>query len=277
MESKLTFKNGNITLDYLSCVPAALAIERLIECHILESKNFIRPVLDIGCGDGLFAKVLFADQIDEGLDYDASETARAAASGKYLHLTTDSATQMPFPEASFATVFSNSVLEHIPEVERVVNEAFRVLKPGGIFYFTVPSPLFEEQALPHRLLCALGLKNQAAAFGKAYNAFWRHYNVYDLEGWCSMASDAGFQIQEAFSYCPANAARLNDLLAPLAFPSAITRRIFNRWVLLPKLRRAFLLPIAKIINRRITTWAQERHGVLCYVAAMKPNSMTTDA
>ncbi|OYW76967.1 MAG: hypothetical protein B7Z37_06520, partial [Verrucomicrobia bacterium 12-59-8] len=151
METNLSFKSGSLALDYLASVPAALAIERLVECHILKTKDFIRPVLDIGCGDGLFAEVLFADQIDEGLDYDAAETARADASGKYIHLTTDSATHMPFPEASFATVFSNSVLEHIPGIEQVMSEAFRVLKPGGVFHFTVPSPFFEEQALPHRL------------------------------------------------------------------------------------------------------------------------------
>ncbi len=277
METKLTFKNGTLALDYLACVPAALAIERLVECHILKTKDFIRPVLDVGCGDGLFAEVLFADQIDEGIDYDAAETARAASSGKYLHVTTDSATHMPFPEASFATVFSNSVLEHIPGVEQVMSEAFRVLKPGGVFHFTVPSPLFEAQSLPHRLLSALGLKQQAAAFGKAYNSFWRHYNVHDLEGWSGMARAAGFQIQEAFSYCPAKVARLNDLLVPFAVPTAVTRRVFDRWVLFPRLRKALLPPLAKIINDWTATWAQERQGVLCYVAAVKPRPSTADA
>jgi SAM-dependent methyltransferase len=271
METKLSFKESpDAALEYLSRVPAALAIERLVECHLLKTKDFIRPVLDIGCGDGFFADMLFADQIDEGLDYDAAETARASASGKYIHVTTDSATHMPFPEASFATVFSNSVLEHIPGVEQVMSETFRVLKPGGVFHFTVPTPKFEQQSLPHRLLSAVGLKQQAAAFGKGYNSFWRHFNVHDVEGWSGLARAAGFEIKEAFYYCPEEVARLNDFLVPFAIPTAVTRRVFDRWVLSPSLRKALLGPVATALESWTGTRAKARDGVLCYVAAMKP-------
>lgn len=269
--NQLAFKTSSFALGYLAHVPAALAIERLVEGHLLREKSFIRPVLDIGCGDGLFASMLFEDKVDEGLDYDPEETARAAASGRYAHVTTGSATDMPLPDTSFATVFSNSVLEHIPGVEHVMSETFRVLQPGGVFHFTVPTTRFEEQSLPHRLLSALGLKKAATRFGKTYNSFWRHYNVHDLEGWCSLARAAGFEIREAHTYCPPRVARLNDFLAPFAFPTAITRRVLNRWVVSPRLREILLPGLASALEHWTKTCAQERDGVLCCVSAVKPS------
>jgi SAM-dependent methyltransferase len=268
--SHLAFSSGSFALAYLAQVPAALAIERLIEGHLLREKSFVRPVLDIGCGDGLFASMLFDDKIDEGLDYDVKETARATTAGRYIHVTTGSATSMPFPDASFATLFSNSVLEHIPGIEQVMSEAFRVLRPGGVFHFTVPTPRFEEQSLPHRLLSAMGLKGAAECFGKAYNSFWRHYNVHNLEGWCSLARAAGFEIQEAHTYCPPQVARLNDLLAPFAFPTAITRRVVDRWVVSPRLREIVLPGLARALENWTRTCAKDRDGVLCCVSAVKP-------
>lgn len=268
--SHLAFSNGSFALAYLAQVPAALAIERLIEGHLLREKSFVRPVLDIGCGDGLFASMLFDDKIDEGLDYDAKETARATAAGRYLHVTTGSATSMPFPDASFATLFSNSVLEHIPGIEQVMREAFRVLRPGGVFHFTVPTPRFEEQSLPHRLLSAMGMKKGAARFAEAYNSFWQHHNVHDQEGWSSLARAAGFEIQEAHTYCPPRVARLNDFLAPFAFPTAVTRRVLDRWVLSPALRRLLLPQVAARLDQWTKTCARERDGVLCCLSAVKP-------
>jgi len=45
---------------------------------------------------------------------------------------------MPFEDASFQTVISNSVLEHIPDLDAVLLETARVLKPGGMFIFASP-------------------------------------------------------------------------------------------------------------------------------------------
>ncbi|MEZ5889982.1 MAG: class I SAM-dependent methyltransferase, partial [Xanthobacteraceae bacterium] len=38
---------------------------------------------------------------------------------------------MPFDDASFDVVYSNGVIHHIPQTAQVIDEIFRVLKPGG--------------------------------------------------------------------------------------------------------------------------------------------------
>lgn len=48
------------------------------------------------------------------------------------------ARKLPFKNSSFEAVVCNSVLEHIYEVDRVVEECFRILKDGGIIYMCVP-------------------------------------------------------------------------------------------------------------------------------------------
>lgn len=51
-----------------------------------------------------------------------------------LSLRNADAARLPFEERSFDHVFSVATLEHLLELPRVLDEAFRVLRPGGIFY-----------------------------------------------------------------------------------------------------------------------------------------------
>jgi SAM-dependent methyltransferase len=46
---------------------------------------------------------------------------------------------IPYKESSVNLVVSNSVLEHIENYEAAINEIYRVLKPGGYLYLSVPN------------------------------------------------------------------------------------------------------------------------------------------
>ena len=113
--------------------PAALAVERSIESKYLNDKTFVRPILDIGCGDGVFAAAVFEEKIDTGIDFDVSEIERAKQYDAYSELLVCPAHKIPKKHNSYGTIFSNSVLEHIPELMPVLKEARRLLKPGDIF------------------------------------------------------------------------------------------------------------------------------------------------
>lgn len=49
------------------------------------------------------------------------------------------AESLPFEDESFDVVLATSVLEHVDDLDAAVSEAYRVLKPGGLFWFNSAS------------------------------------------------------------------------------------------------------------------------------------------
>ena len=47
--------------------------------------------------------------------------------------------EIPFPDSHFDFIFSSTTLEHTESPERVLDEAVRVLKPGGCLQFVFPN------------------------------------------------------------------------------------------------------------------------------------------
>ena len=104
--------------------------------------------IDIGCGDGKLTEILLS-RIGKrslvGIDPDPRKTAEAKSRDIYTTVHTCGADQIPEPSESFDFAISNSVLEHIPELDLVLMETARVLRRGGIFCLTVPHVGFHAQ------------------------------------------------------------------------------------------------------------------------------------
>lgn len=231
-------RETDFVLEYASHAPLALALERSLECRLLSRFVFQRPVLDVGCGDGLFAKVLFGPaMVDEGVDPDPAELARARRRNAYLHLHQAEGQALPLPDASTATVISNSTLEHIVELDAVLREVRRVLRPGGTLFATVPTDRFDRYSSVSRLLEALGLFGAAASFRGFYDRFWRHYHFYPPEGWAIRMKAAGLRVVEVVEYDSPSRCMLHDLLVPLALPAFVVKKTLGRFFLFPGLRR----------------------------------------
>ena len=62
------------------------------------------------------------------------------------------ATDIPLPDNTFDTAFSTQTIEHVGDFQLMVNEAYRLLKPGGHFIVSGPMywPLHEEPYDFHR-------------------------------------------------------------------------------------------------------------------------------
>jgi ubiquinone/menaquinone biosynthesis C-methylase UbiE len=89
-----------------------------------------RDVLEVGCGTGLILeKLARVARRAEGVDLSPGMLAHAKRRG--LDVREGSATELPFPDATFDVAVSFKVLAHVPEIERALSEMARVCRPGG--------------------------------------------------------------------------------------------------------------------------------------------------
>lgn len=264
----MRFKN-EFLLNYLESAPLALAIERAIECEMLSRQEVMGRILDIGCGDGLLAFVLFDEKIDIGIDPDARELIRAKQYAEYKQLIQCRGSNIPISSGSFNVIFGNSVLEHIQELQPVLNESYRLLAPGGRFLITVPTDMFEQFTAIYQILHGLGLENLSEKYRKVFNKFWRHFHRYRKEGWEKIFRDAGFRIIESKEYKSKIVCLISDLLVPFAFPSFIAKKLFNRWIISKRLRRIYIRPFYLIVRNILRRYESDQEGGLIFFSLAK--------
>lgn len=228
--------------NYIKEGPLPLAIERSLECEIMARQVFERPILDIGCGEGLFSYILFDEPVDVGIDPNEKEIERAKAYAMYTEFIQCSGEKIPKEDGKFNTIFSNSVLEHIPDVELVLTEAKRLLSNNGSFYVTVPTDKFDKNTSINKVLTFLNMHGLAQKYRDFFNNFWRHYHYYSVEKWKTLFEKCGFMVLETIEYDSRDICIIDDFLAPFCFFEWVTKKVFNKWILFPGLRNIFLSP-----------------------------------
>lgn len=104
--------------------------------------------LDIGCGEGhntrLIAQrgaAMTALDISETFLRHAQQAEAASPLGIRYHLA--NAHRLPFPDDTFDFVTSFMCLMDMPEPERALREAYRVVKQGGFLQFSITHPCFQ--------------------------------------------------------------------------------------------------------------------------------------
>lgn len=117
-----------------------------------------RDVLDLGCSQGIVCQILGREGFHcTGIDIEAAavEAARAARAAESeivrdrTRFQVGDASPLPYGDASFDTVVLGEVLERLLHPGRVLEEARRVLRPGGRLVVTVPHGL-QAHADPKR-------------------------------------------------------------------------------------------------------------------------------
>ena len=91
-------------------------------------------LLDIGCADGTTTnqiKKRFAHLEITGVDFYKDALKFAKRSYQQIDFIHADAHRLPFRRSSFDTVTTIEVLEHMHEIEQVIKEIYRVLKPKG--------------------------------------------------------------------------------------------------------------------------------------------------
>lgn len=124
--------------------------------HLAEFVRGLGPVgraLDVGCGDGRLSAALDAEALTAAdVSAVALERARTRLPGAAL-VELDPDAPFPLDDASFDLVLCAETVEHVRDVQLLLSEIRRVLRPGGELALTTPAtpPLVRpgEPLSPH--------------------------------------------------------------------------------------------------------------------------------
>ncbi|WGH79645.1 bifunctional 2-polyprenyl-6-hydroxyphenol methylase/3-demethylubiquinol 3-O-methyltransferase UbiG [Jannaschia ovalis] len=99
-----------------------------------------KDVLDLGCAGGFMAEALAekgarVTGIDPAAKAIEAARAHAAEQGHDIRYDTGVGEELPYDDAAFDAVVCVDVLEHVQDLDRVLAEVARVLRPGGLFLF----------------------------------------------------------------------------------------------------------------------------------------------
>ena len=223
--------------DYLwpqiSSLPYFRGLLRAVEARFYETIDLPSPTIDLGCGDGHFATLAFNRPLDVGIDPWAGPVHEAARRGGYLSVIQGSGDQIPFEEGHFASAVSNSVLEHIPDLDPVLKELARVLQPGAPFIFCVPNQNFLTTLSISSFFDRIHLHFLARAYRAFFNKITRHHHCDDPQTWNDRLEKAGFELVDWWHYFSPHAEHVLEWGHYFGLPSLVARKIFGRWILAP--------------------------------------------
>ncbi len=99
-------------------------------------------ILDLGCGTGQILKRITKGKVTA---IDLSETAVTAAkelsktNKNIVNVVKGNAEKTPFADNNFDKVVCADVIEHVQNPRNLLQEAYRITKPGGTVVFAVPN------------------------------------------------------------------------------------------------------------------------------------------
>jgi 2-polyprenyl-6-hydroxyphenyl methylase/3-demethylubiquinone-9 3-methyltransferase len=166
---------------------------RLRRAFLLERVDPGSRVLDVGCGEGLFAAELArAGMGVVGVDVAEEPLRRARARDASLDLRIVPAEDTwPLPDAGFDAVWAGETIEHVADTEGWLREVRRVLRPGGSLLLSTPA---------HGRLAMLRLAVSGQAFDAHFDPRADHVRFFTRRTLFSSLEDAGFgeiEVQEA--------------------------------------------------------------------------------
>lgn len=213
--------------EYLRVAPLSRALIRSREIELFLEAQPKGRVIDLGHGDGHFARILerHGVTIFVGVDRSLEELLRARGRTG-AHLVVADMERLPFRSGVFDSAMSNCVLEHIENLDAVFDETARVIK--GNFTMSVVTDKYEELLLWPRIL--------PQKFADAYLRYIQKKFVhrrYPTPGEWIAAASRHFSCVRQQPYSGKRRQALMDLFLPFVVYARLLRGLFGREVISP--------------------------------------------
>lgn len=150
-----------------------------------------KKILDVGCMDGQFSRVLM-DQFHDVWGVEMDPLAAELALKQGVHVKVANVEEgLPFEGSFFDGVHAVDMIEHLFDTKIFFQECYRVLKPAGFFIFAVPNLNSIENRI--RVLRGGYLANVGAY---PEDHFGQHIRIFNEEKIRELCSQTGFEIDE---------------------------------------------------------------------------------
>lgn len=192
--------------------------------EVLRTVTAPARVLDVGCGDGFATEVARSRNAGHhfaGLDWSAASLAQARGRGLAVLRAGLDGEVLPVASGSVDVVVMSEVIEHLVDTDAAIEEAHRVLRPGGSLLLSTPN----LAAWYNRVLLAAGVQpvfsevSLRRVFGRPGRQVAGHLHLFTRRALVEFLAAAGFQ-------CAAvRGARYHDVPAALR----PVDRLFCHW------------------------------------------------
>lgn len=125
-----------VKLHHIPFEKARYILHRALEVKTLEGYKFARPMLEIGIGYGLISSLFFESVIDYGVEIKQYSHNYYNMYKRVIYIDENN-NFLPFGNDVMGSIYSMSVLEHVKNLDALLKECHRILKPGGGFVANV--------------------------------------------------------------------------------------------------------------------------------------------
>lgn len=185
-----------------------LSLWRAWEVAAYARYRLLEPVLDVGCGDGVFFRLLWPEvRRVTGVDQDPVVAQRARACGIYERVLDVPAAAIPREEAGYRSAFANCSLEHMDDLDGVLACVHRALVPGGHLLCSVVTDRFISWLSLAPVISRAAGSDRGEAVRDRYLRYHHLVNALSVDAWIARFLAAGFVVREHVPILPEVTAR----------------------------------------------------------------------